>query len=140
MVALCIATGALAQFSKPEDAIRYRKSVMVLIGQHFKALGAVVKGKVAYDPQAFAADAELVQTLATLPWEAALVPGTDKGDTTMNSEVLAEKDDFMENARAFEAATTKLAESARTGTVDAAKGPFNEVAQNCKACHKRFRK
>jgi len=36
--------GAYAQFAKPEDAIKYRKSVMFLIAQHFGRMGAVVKG------------------------------------------------------------------------------------------------
>ena len=46
VVGTLIAGGALAQFAKPEDAIKYRKSVMVLIAQHFKSMGAVVQGKV----------------------------------------------------------------------------------------------
>ena len=33
--------GAYAQFAKPEYAIKYRKSVMFLIAQHFGRMGAI---------------------------------------------------------------------------------------------------
>ena len=52
-----IGSVAYARFAKPQDAIQYRKAVMVLIGQHFKRMGAVIKGQAAYDPAAFTADA-----------------------------------------------------------------------------------
>ena len=140
ILGILVTAGAAAQFDKPEDAIRYRKSVMVLIGQHFKQMGAVVKGKAAYNGQAFAANADLLKTLATLPWEAALVPGTDKGDTTLSASVFSKSDAFKETAAAFEAATAKLAEASRGGNLDAAKTEFSRVAKNCKACHDQFRK
>ena len=34
---------AAAQFANPDDAVNYRKAVMVMIGHHFKSMGAVVK-------------------------------------------------------------------------------------------------
>ena len=51
---------AYAQFAKPEDAIKYRKSVMFLIAQHFKRMGAVIQGKSAYKKEAFSANADVV--------------------------------------------------------------------------------
>lgn len=140
VVGVLLAGAAYAQFAKPEDAIKYRKSVMFMIAQHFKRMGAAVQGKASYDQQAFAANAEVVNMLATLPWDAFLEPGTDKGDTTMASAVFSKKDDFMKTAQAFEAATDKLAEASQAGGLDAVKGPFNDVAQSCKACHTSFRK
>jgi len=140
VVGVLLAGAAYAQFAKSEDAIQYRQSVMILIGQHFKRMGAVVQGKTDYDQKIFGANAEVVKTLATLPWDAALEPGTDKGDTTMSSAVFSKKDDFMKTAQTFEAATAKLAEASQAGGLDAVKGPFNDVAQSCKACHTTFRK
>lgn len=132
---------AYARFAKPQDAIKYRKAVMALIGQHFKRMGAVIKGQAAYDQAAFSADAQLVATLARLPWDAALEPGTDKGDTTMRAEVFKQPEDFKAAAKAFEAATAQLAQAAAEGGgVGALKTPFGSVAQNCKACHNAFRK
>ena len=60
---LLMAGAAYAKFAKPADAIKYRKSVMILIAQHFKGMGAVVQGKKDYDKNAFAANAEVVKVL-----------------------------------------------------------------------------
>jgi cytochrome c556 len=131
---------AVAQFVKPDDAIQYRKAVMVLIGQHFKRMGAVVQGKMPYDKDTFAANAALLETLAALPWDAVLAPGSDKGDTTLSPVVFARSDELRETADTFARASAKLAETAGTGDLDAVKGDFNTVAQSCKACHSAFRK
>ena len=85
---------AYAQFAKPEDAIKYRKAAMVLIAQHFKRMGAVVKGTSPYDKEAFSANSDVVQTLATLPWEATMEPGTDSGDTTVSSPFISAVQNF----------------------------------------------
>ena len=140
LVGVLVTGVAAAQFAKTEDAIQYRKAVMVLIGHHFKQMGAVVQGKTDYDQKVFAANAEVVKTLATLPWDAFLEPGTDKGDTTMSSAVFEKKADFMKTAGAFQEDTALLAEAAQGADLNGLKAPFNEVAQNCKACHKPFRK
>jgi len=140
VVGVLLAGAAYAQFAKPEDAIKYRQSVMFMIAQHFKRMGAVVQGKDAYDQKIFAANAEVVKTLATLPWKAFLEPGTDKGDTTMSSAVFAKKDDFLKKAEAFQTDTASLASAAQGADLNGIKGPFNAVAQNCKACHTSFRK
>jgi cytochrome c556 len=131
---------AYAQFAKPEEAIKYRKSVMFLIVQHFKRMGAVVQGKAAYDKDAFSANADAVAMLATLPWEAAMEPGSDKGDTTLSSAVFDKPAQFKKTAESFEADTAKLAGTAKGGDLNAIKAQFGKVAQNCKSCHTNFRK
>lgn len=131
---------AYAQFSKPEDAVKYRKATMFLIVQHFKRMGAVVKGKSAYERDAFSTDADVVQMLATLPWEASMEPGTDKGDTTLSPEVFGNPEQFKKEAESFEAATAMLASTAKGGDFGAIKAEFGKVAQSCKSCHRQFRK
>ena len=131
--------GAYAQFAKPEHAIKYRKSVMFLIAQHFGRMGAVVKGKAPYDQEAFTRNALVVETLSHLPWQASLVPGTDKGDTTLNAAVFAQHSEFKAGALAFEAGTAKLVSVSQSGDLNAIKAQFGEVAKSCKGCHKQFR-
>ncbi len=131
---------AYAQFAKPEDAIKYRKSVMFLIVQHFKRMGAVVQGKSAYNKDAFSANADVVAMLATLPWEAAMEPGSDKGDTTMSSAVFDKPAQFRKTAESFQTDTAMLAGTATGGDLNAIKAQFGMVAQNCKSCHTNFRK
>jgi len=131
---------AYAQFAKPEEAIKYRKAVMFLIVQHFKRMGAVVKGKSTYEKDAFSANADTVAMLATLPWEASMEPGTDKGDTTLSSAVFDKPGQFKKAGESFEAATAMLAKTAKGGDLEAIKEQFGKVAKNCKSCHQQFRK
>ncbi len=131
--------GAYAQFAKPEDAIRYRKSVMFLIAQHFGRMGAMVNEKMPYNKEVFARNALLVRTLASLPWEAAMVPGSDKGDTTLKSSIFAQQTEFNAVAKAFETETSKLVGTAQSDDFNAIKAQFGEVAKSCKACHSQFR-
>ena len=140
VLVVMVAGVAVAQFAKPEDAIMYRKSVMFLIAQHFKNMGAVLQGKADFDRNVFAKDAEVVKMLATLPWSAFQEPGTDKGDTTMTSAVFEKKEEFLKISENFQNATAILAEAAQGADLDGLKEPFNAVAQDCKACHKAFRK
>ena len=100
----------------------------------------MVQGKTPYDKQVFTSNAEVVKVLATLPWEATLVPGSDKGETTLNPAVFAKTDEFMKTAEAFESATAKLAQTSKNNDFDAIKKQFDIVAQSCKKCHKPFRK
>jgi len=139
VIALVVAGVAYAQFAKPEQAIKYRKSVMFLIAQHFGRMGAVVKGASPYQKEDFAKNAAVVDMLAGLPWEAFAMPGTDKGDTTMSASVLQRQPEFNAAARAFASDTAKLAEAANGGNLDAAKEAFGAVAKNCKSCHTAFR-
>ena len=131
---------AYAQFAKPEEAIKYRKSVMFLIVQHFKRMGAVVQGKAAYDKDAFSVNADAVAMLATLPWDAMMEPGSDKGDTTMSSAVFDKPAQFRKAAESFQTDTAMLAGTAKGGDLNAIKAQFGKVAQNCGGCHKQFRK
>ncbi len=131
--------GAHAQFAKPEHAIKYRKSVMFLIAQHFGRMGAMVKEQIPYNKEVFTSNAMILETLAGLPWEAVMVPGTDKGDTTLNSAAFEQQAKFNEVAQAFETRATELVRTAKNGDFNASKAQFGQVAKSCKACHTQFR-
>jgi cytochrome c556 len=136
LVLIFVGAAAYAKFDKPEDAIEYRQAAMHLIGYQLKQLEAVVKGDVAFEKEAFAQSAGVLKMLATLPWEAMMVTGTDKGETTMSAAVFEKAAEFKEAAAAFESATAQLAGAA---DLDAAKEQFFAVAGNCKGCHGKFR-
>ena len=132
-------SGAYAQFAKPEHAIKYRKSVMFLIAQHFGRMGAMVKEKIPYNQEVFARNAMLVETLSRLPWEAVMAPGTDTGDTTLKSSALVQQAEFKEVSQNFETQTTKLVSAAQSGDLISIKTQFGQVGKSCKACHSQFR-
>jgi cytochrome c556 len=130
---------AAAQFKSPDDAIEYRQGALAVMGHHFGQLGAMANGKIPYDAAAAKANAELVATLAKLPW-GAFVDGSDKGETSARPEIWSQRDRFNAGAQKLQDATAKLLEAAATGKPEALKAAFGPTAQACKACHDDFRK
>jgi cytochrome c556 len=133
-----LAGAAFAQFAKTEDAVKYRQSVMSVIGTNFTRMGAVVKGEAPYAKEAFEQNANVVATLIPLPWDAFMVAGSDKG-SGLKSEALAQKDKFMELAKANQAEVAKLATVAKGGDLNAIKPQFGTTGGSCKACHDLYR-
>jgi len=131
---------ALAQFSKPEDAIKYRQSVMFVIAQHFGRLGAMVKGQQPYDQMTFASNTAVIEALSGLAWEAFLVPGSDSGKTTMKSSVLKDPEGLKSLSQQFQLEVGKLSAAAKGNDFNAIKTQFGAVAQSCKNCHSKTRK
>ncbi len=130
---------AAAQFKGPDDAIEYRQGALAVMGNHFGRIGAMVSGKAPFDAKAAQTNADLVLTLARLPWSA-FVEGSDKGDTNARPEVWSQADKFRTAAQKLEDATVKLAAAAKTGKPEDLKAAFSATAETCKACHDDFRK
>ncbi|WP_297723842.1 cytochrome c [Limnohabitans sp. Rim8] len=138
-LAAAIALPASAQFAKPEDAVKYRKASLTVMGAHFSRVGAMASGRVPFDAKVAAENADLVATLAKLPW-AAFPEGTDKGDTRAKAEIWKDADKFKEAADRLQAESVKLQAAAKSGNLDAIKTAFGATGASCKACHDTFRK
>jgi cytochrome c556 len=137
---LFIALPASAQFQKPEDAIKYRQSALTVMATHFGRIGAVVQGKAPYDAAATAANAQIVATLATLPFTA-FGEGTDKGrENRAKPEIWTENDKFKAAAAKLSDAANALNAAAKTNNLDAIKTAFAETGKACKGCHDAYRK
>ena len=128
---------AMAQFQKPEDAIKYRKSVMTIQAAHFGRIGAMANGRVPFDAKAAADNAAIVETMSKLPWNA-FGPGTDKGETRALPAIWTEQAKFKEAGDKMQAEVAKLSAAAKTGNLDAIKTAFGAAGQTCKACHDDF--
>ena len=136
---MTLAVPASAQFAKPEDAIKYRQSALFVMGQHFGRVGAMATGRAPFDAKVAADNAEVVASLAKLPW-VAFGAGTDKGgNTKANPEIWTEQAKFKEASEKLIAESIKLAAAAKTGNLDAVKTAFNATAASCKACHDVYR-
>jgi cytochrome c556 len=133
-----LAGAAFAQFAKTEDAIKYRQSVMFLVGQHYGRMAAMVKGAQPYNKEAFEKNAVLVETLYGLPLEAFLTPGSAKG-SDMKAVALEQKDKFTQMHSATAAELAKLAAVAKSGDLNAIKTQFGAAGASCKACHDAYR-
>lgn len=127
---------AAAQFAKAEDAVHYRQGALFVIGQHFGRIGAMVNGKAPFDAKAAQENAEVVASLAKLPW-AAFGPGMEGGKA--KPEVWKEPAKFKERAEKLQPEVEKLVAATKTGSLDQIKTAFGATANTCKACHDDFR-
>ena len=134
-----LSTPAMAQFQKPEDAIKYRKASFTVMAAHFGRIGAMANGRVPFDAKVAAENAAIVETMSRLPW-AAFGPGTDKGDTRALPDIWKEQDAFKAGADKMQAEIGKLVAATKTGNLDSVKAAFGAAGQSCKACHDDFRK
>ena len=139
LAAVTLSSPALAQFKKPEDAVKYRKAAFTVMGAHFGRVGAMANGKEPFDAKIAADNIAIVETMSKLPW-AGFVPGTDKGDTDALPKVWSEAADFKAGAEKMQEAVAKLGEAGKTGNLDAIKTAFGAAGQSCKACHDNYRK
>jgi cytochrome c556 len=133
-----LAGAAFAQFAKTEEAVKYRQSVMFLVGQHFSRMGAMVKGEQPYNKESFEKNAVLVDSLYRMGLDAFMVPGSDKG-SGMKADVLTQKDKFTQMHNATAAELAKLAAVAKGGDLNAIKPQFGTAGASCKACHDAYR-
>ncbi len=138
-IAFSLSMPASAQFAKPEDAIKYRKSALSVMGTHFGRIGAMATGKVPFDGKVAAENAEVALFMSHLPW-AAFGEGTDKGETRAKPEIWKEQVKFKQAADKMQDEMSKLAAAAKTNNLDNLKTAFTATAGSCKSCHDAFRK
>ncbi|NIM56368.1 MAG: cytochrome c [Xanthomonadales bacterium] len=139
LAASAIAAPAMAQFQKPDDAIKYRKAAFTVLAAHFGRVGAMANGRIPFDAKAAAENAAIAETMSKLPW-AAFGPGTDKGDSRAEPEVWTEQAKFTAASEKMMAEVAKLNAAAKTGNLDQIKAAFGAAGASCKACHDDFRK
>jgi cytochrome c556 len=137
MLALGASAPALADAA--EDAIKYRQGVFQVVKWNFAPLGAMVKGDLPYDKEAFAAKAEKVASMSKMALEG-FPKGSDFGaDTTAKPNIWEEWDKFKAGMEKFENEAAKLAEVSKGDDLGAIKAQFGETAKTCKSCHDHFR-
>lgn len=130
---------AQAPFAKAEDAIKYRKSALFVMGQHYARIGPVVKGERPYNKDEVARNAAIAEQMSKLPWDG-FVAGTDKGETAAKPEIWTDAAKFKSAGEKMQQEMSKLAQLARGGDLNAIKAQFGETGKACKACHDDFRK
>ncbi|MBX3716749.1 MAG: cytochrome c [Burkholderiales bacterium] len=139
LLSTTVAGLAFAQ-QKPEDEIRYRQSVMNVIGRAMAPMGAMAQGKAPFNAAVAQKNSALVETLLSLPWNS-FGPGTDKGAPTKAApKVWTEAAKFREAAENSQKAVANLAAAAKTGDEGKFKAAFAEVPKSCNGgCHDDFR-
>jgi cytochrome c556 len=136
--AVTLALPAAAQFAKPEDAIKYRKSALFVMQQNFGRVAAMAGGKAPFDAKVAADSAAIAEYMSKLPW-AGFGEGTDKGDTKAKPEIWMDKAKFDDYALKMQSEMGKLNAAAKTGSLDSIKTAVGAVGGSCKTCHDAFR-
>jgi len=135
---LALSTGtALAQFQKPEDAIKYRQSVYTVMANSFEKIGAVVKGEAPFNKEDVAKNAAIVQMMSTLPWQA-FGPGTEGGKA--QPAIWSENAKFKAASEKMQLAVVDLNKAAQSGDLENIKKAFGTAGASCKNCHDDFKK
>lgn len=133
-----IPLSAHAQFAKIEDAVKYRKAVFQVMGNHMSRVGAVVKGERPYDKASVEADVAIIEMMSKLPWQA-FPAGSDTGETTAHPAIWKEPEKYQAAAEKMQAEVAKLSAAARSGDLASIRTAFGNTGQSCKACHDNFR-
>ena len=139
VASLVTALPASAQFQKPEDAVKYRKAAFTVMANHFGRIGAMAQGRVPFDANVAAANADIVVTMSKLPY-AGFVEGTggsEKG--APNAKVWSDRAGFDAAAKKMQDEVVKLAAAARSNNLETMKAAFGSAGGACKACHDDYR-
>ena len=138
-VLLAIVLPASAQFSKPEDAIRYRQSGYVIMGHQMGKIFAQLKADKP-DIAAIQRSAAIVDFVSQLPGEG-YVKGSEKGGnppTRAKPEIFTDPK-VSEVGRAMRQEVVKLVDVSKTGDVAAIRTQFQATVKSCDNCHDNYR-
>lgn len=93
-----LSSPAMAQFAKPEDAIKYRQSALFVMQQNFARVATMAAGRAPFDAKVAAESAEVAAFMSKLPW-AGFGEGTDKGaPTKAKADIWSDKAKFNDYA------------------------------------------
>ncbi|HIP75775.1 MAG TPA: cytochrome c [Psychromonas hadalis] len=138
--ALFSAAVSAAPFKTADHAIEYRQSAYSMMSVNFGAMAMMAKGRVDWDQAAFTTRANNTAALAMMTGEGFEIKGSEKGKTNAKPVVWSDWDDFAKRTNKLEMDMKNLAMVSAKGDKGATKKAFGQAAQNCKACHKIYRK
>jgi cytochrome c556 len=130
---------AHAQFSKPEDAIRYRQSAYVILNHQMGKIWLQLKSPTP-DVAVIQRSAAIAEFASRLPGEG-FVPGSERGGnppTRAKPEVFTDAK-VGELGREMIAQVAKLNDVAKGGDVSAIRTQFQAAAKTCDNCHDNYR-
>jgi len=131
------ATAYAQQAPKAEDQIRYRQSIMNVMGRQFGMLNAMAKGEVPYNKDAAVKAATLAEILSTMPGPL-FGPGLDKGaPTKAGAKIWSEPDKFNAALEKMQGEMKKL--PAAAGDLTTLKTAAGDLGKTCKGCHDDYR-
>lgn len=121
----------------PDSVIKYRQAVMKSQGGHMTAAAEIIKGKVDFGSDlqyhAMALDASSDGLLKLFP------DGSDFGDTRAKEEIWKNHSEFEKAAKNAAQAGNKFLAAVKSNDKAAIAKAYEDLAEACKDCHKKFR-
>ena len=122
-----------------EKAVEYRQGVMEVFSWNMKAMGAMMKGKMAYDQKQFAEHAADLATASKLNLMGGFPEDSESEESDAMAEIWMDFEDFTSKYRDMGIATKALNEAAQGGDKSKMGMALKEVGKSCKACHKKYK-
>ncbi|MCU7842267.1 MAG: cytochrome c [Candidatus Thiodiazotropha sp. (ex Monitilora ramsayi)] len=140
MLAGLTGLGSQAVFAgELERALEYRQGVMNVMGWNMKSMGDMMKGKKAYDSDAFAKHAADLAKAASLDVLSGFPEGSDEGETDARVDIWLDFDDFKLKLEELREASQSLSEVAAAGDKAANGDALGKTGKTCKACHDSYK-
>jgi cytochrome c556 len=139
LLVVCLAlplTGAQAQ--SDEAFVQYRQKVMSSQGASMGGINDILKNKLPYQDH-IATHARDIAASSTLIGEAFKKPVAE-GKTDAKPEIWKEWDKFVAAAETLANESSKLANVAQSGNMEAIEAQVKKVGAVCGDCHKPYRK
>jgi len=141
--ALALALGAgftlnAAAQAKPETLVKQRQAAMTLQGKYFGPLSGMAQGKVPYDANTVARNAEYLHALSHMPWDG-FNPSTSGVKSQALPAVYKDTAKFKEAQDRLTGAVDKLVAASKGGNEAAVKAAIADVGKSCGGCHENFR-
>jgi cytochrome c556 len=125
--------------AKPETLVKQRQAAMTLQGKYFyPRLRPMAQGKIPYDANVAAHDAELLLALTKMPWDG-FVPSTKDLKSAALPAIYTDTAKFKESADRLQSETAKLVTLTKSGDEAAVKAQVLVVDKACGGCHESFR-
>ena len=135
--AAAVSVAAHAQV-KPDVLVKQRQSAMALQGKYFGPLAGMAQGKVPYNQQVVARNADYLQVLAKMPWDG-FTENTKGEKSGALPAVFSDHAKFKQASERLESETAKLAQVSKSGDEAAVKAQIGAVGKACAGCHDDFR-
>lgn len=123
----------------PDSPLGKRKALFQQMMTLSEDMGGMLRGRLAYDAEAFAAAARELDALAGQPWQH--FPSVREENSSARDELWQRQERFLQLARDTEAATAALVIAVSQPDVKPSdlRAPTRAVEDSCEACHQEFR-
>ena len=138
-LSVAVTVPAIAHIERSEPLQSLRQSYFALVGMTFGPMGDMVKGKIEWNGDQFAAWASDLAAVSSVSVERGFAPGSDKGKTRAKPAIWENSDDFAQKLANFRSEAAALAVAASSGDKAAKIEQFKQTGGTCKACHDEYK-